>query len=80
VIQICSFKYIISNVQFSKEKCIQSFGGRPEESLFVDLDIGGRITKMDYKEAGSIAWTEFISTGIICEHSNEPSGFMQGIS
>jgi hypothetical protein len=67
-------------VNFLKKNAYRVLVGRPEESLFVDLDIGGRITKMDFKEAGSVAWTEFISTGITCEHSNEPSGIMQGIS
>lgn len=80
MIQICSFKYIILNGQFSKKFAYRVLVGRPEESLYVDLTIDGRIAKMDLKEAGSIAWTEFISTGITCEHSNESSGFMQRIS
>jgi hypothetical protein len=33
---------------------------RPEESLFVDQGIDGRIAKMDLTEAGSMALTEFV--------------------
>jgi hypothetical protein len=43
-------------VIFSKKNAYKILVGRPEESLFVHVGIDGRTAK----EAGSMAWTEFI--------------------
>lgn len=50
------YKMVISQ----KKNAYKILVGRPEESLFLDLGIDGRIAKMDLTEAGSMAWTEFI--------------------
>ena len=45
---------------FPNKNAYKILVGRPEESLFVDVGIDGRIANMDRTESGSLAWTEFI--------------------
>lgn len=64
ILEPCFFIVLLSMlykmVIFSNKNAYKILVGRPEESLFVDLGIDGRIAKMDLTESVSMAWTEFI--------------------